>query len=104
MATSEERTEIEQRLERGDWLPPGDVAVLFDVTRYAVDYWLKQGRTRYGPLHYRRTAGGHRLCDPADVRHMVEEYRKVHGGGSSEQDPPTQEHVSEPRRDDRPPD
>jgi hypothetical protein len=90
MATDDERAEIEKRLARGDWLPPRDVAVLFDVTRFAVDYWLRNGRTRYGPLHFRKTAGGHRLCDPADVRHMVEEYRKVHGGGTKE-DPPTQE-------------
>lgn len=90
MATDEELAKIEERLAAGEWLPPGEVAKLFDVTRFAVAYWLKKGQTTYGPLHFRSTPGGHRQCDPVDVRRMLAEYRKVRGGGSKE-DSPTQE-------------
>lgn len=69
-----EAADLERRLEAGEWLPIGAVAVL-----------LGQGRTSVhrlatsGGIKYRRTLGGQRRCDPEDVRRLLAEARKIHG-------------------------
>lgn len=70
--------EIEQRLNDGDWLKPGEVATLFGKSRWAVDNWLKKGVRIKGERYwigYRETPGGHRECDPADIAKILAAYR-----------------------------
>lgn len=67
---------IEARLDAGEWLRPGDVAILFNTSRTSVHRWLASGMIRY-----RRTPGGHRVCHPGDVRRELDAYRREHGGG-----------------------
>jgi len=67
--------EIEQLLDRGEWLTGGHVAVLFGVSRSTVHRWLTSGR-----VGYRETPGGLRRCDPADVKRLLAEWRQVRRG------------------------
>lgn len=67
--------EIEQRLDAGEWLRPGEVATLLDVSRTTVHGLLKRGEIRY-----RATPGGQRRCNPEDVRRLLDAARRVHGG------------------------
>jgi hypothetical protein len=72
--------DIERRLNDGAWLKPGEVAVLFDRSRWAVVGWLKNGLRIGGEryyLGYRETVGGHREIDPHDVRAALDAYRTV---------------------------
>lgn len=73
---SDDATAIERRLDAGEWLRPGEVAVLFGVSRAAVDRWLTAGKIRHriNPLNRRRT------CDPVDVRQELDAFRKTQGG------------------------
>lgn len=65
--------QVEAQLAAGRWLKSGALAVLFDVDRSTVDDWIGKGL-----LAYRRTPGGHRECDPADVLRLLAERRQVH--------------------------
>lgn len=73
--TDERATEIERRLDAGEWLRPGDAGVLFGRNRFTVAYWLRKGLIRY-----RRTPGGQRECNPVDVRRLLDEYRTERRG------------------------
>lgn len=77
-ATAEE---IERRLNAGEWLRPGDVAILLDVSRSTVTRMLDPK----SPVIRFRTipgSGRHRELHPDDVRRQLIERRKVHGGDS----------------------
>jgi len=69
--------EIERRLEHNEWLRPGDVATLLSVSRKTVDRLIGAKRIRYRLIP---GSGRHRLCNPDDVRQLLVEARKVHGG------------------------
>lgn len=71
--------EVQARLDAGVWLKSGALAVLFEVDRSTVDDWIGKGL-----LTYRRTPGGHRECDPADVRRLLAERRRVHRDGQAD--------------------
>lgn len=66
----ESAEEIQARLDRGEWLTPGQVAELFGTTRSSVDRWI-----RAGVVGYRQTPSRRRECDPVDVRRELAEYR-----------------------------
>lgn len=81
--------EIEKRLTDGDWLKPGEVAALFGRSRWAVNGWLKNGVKIAGERYYigyRETPGGHRECDPEDIRTVLAAYR-VRRTASPDPDP-----------------
>lgn len=73
--------ELEQRLDRGDWLKPGEVGVLFGKSRWTVINWITNGyRVGDGDeriyIGYRTSGGGHRELDPADVKRALAAYRR----------------------------
>lgn len=74
--------EVQRQLDDGAWLKPGAVGVLFGVSRFTVDDWLKAGR-----IGYRKTVGGQRECDPDDVRALLAERQRVHRDGGSDTGP-----------------
>ncbi len=76
----DEPAELERRLDAGEWLRPGEVAVLLDIGRSTVHDMLKAGK-----ISYRRKGGGiQRLCDPADVRRLLDESRRVRRAGDDD--------------------
>jgi hypothetical protein len=70
--------EIERRLDQGDWLLPGDVAILLEVDRSTIVRMLNADPPR---IRFRRRpgAGQYRECHPDDVRQLLEERRRIHG-------------------------
>lgn len=67
---------LERRLDAGEWLSPGAVAVLLGVGRTTVHYRLEAGVIRYRL----KGAGIQRLCNPEDVRRLLAEARAEHRG------------------------
>ena len=59
-----DRVDLERRLEAGEWLKPGAVAVLLGVTRKTVYNMCLDGRLKSTP----HGGGKQRLIDPASVR------------------------------------
>jgi excisionase family DNA binding protein len=70
-----EQAELERRLNAGEELSPGEVAALLGVGRTTVHDMIRAGKIRYT-----KTPGGHRRCNPDDVRRLLDERRQVHGG------------------------
>lgn len=86
-----EPAELEQRLAAGEWLRTGEVAVLArqywpGLHRTSVDRWIKAGK-----IGYRESPGGQRLCDPADVRHLLDEFAQVRRGSPPDDAAPAAE-------------
>lgn len=78
MTLDADAAEIEQRLRAGEWLSPPEVAKLFNRHRSTVDYWLKKPPKINGEeyrIRVRRSPGGHRELNPADVLALLEAYR-----------------------------
>jgi hypothetical protein len=75
---------VERRLDAGEWLRTGDIAILFGVDPGTPHRWLVRGvKLASGErfrIRYRRTAGGQRHCNPADVRRLLDETRRERGG------------------------
>jgi hypothetical protein len=69
--------EIERRLAAGEWLRPGDVALLLKVDRRTVDRLLRAERIRYRLVP---GTGRYRECHPDDVQRELDDRRRVHGG------------------------
>lgn len=74
----ETREEVQARLDAGEALSPGQIAVLLgNVSRYGVDYWLVEGLIdketgeRWYPA-FESTPGGHRKIPAVDVRHLID--------------------------------
>ena len=69
--------EVAARLDAGQSLTTGQVAILLGVTRYGVDYWLVEGirvpgeAARWRP-EFTASPGGHRRITPAAVRRLAE--------------------------------
>lgn len=75
-----DKAEIEARLNQGMWLQVGELMVLFDAYRSAVDKWFREGPKITGrPLRYRLTdtALPMREANPDDVAEMLMETRKI---------------------------
>lgn len=73
---ADDLADLERRLDAGEWLRPGQVATLLDISRGTVHNKLTSGEIRS-----RRKGGGiQRICNPADVRRLLDESRQVHGG------------------------
>ncbi|RBQ05133.1 hypothetical protein DQE82_26655 [Micromonospora sp. LHW51205] len=71
--------ELEARLDRGDWLLPGEVAKLLGIDRTTV---IRAYLNPEPPkIRFRRRAGsgGYRECHPGDVRAELDRRRQVHG-------------------------
>lgn len=70
--------DLERALDAGEWLRPGDVARLLDISRAAVVRMLNaeppQIRYRVKP-----GTGRHRECHPEDVRRELVARRQIHG-------------------------
>jgi hypothetical protein len=73
---------LRAKLDAGTWLKPAEVGVLFGVTRWAIIDWIKAGR-----IGVRRLPSGYRLCDPDDVKRLLNEYEQVHRGDDVPGDP-----------------
>lgn len=74
-------TEIEKRLNDGEWLRIGDLMILFGASRSAVDRWLRKGANFPGGrlvIRYRVDPSGDRLCMPEDIQAVLAESRKIH--------------------------
>jgi hypothetical protein len=70
--------EIERRLDGGEWLRPGDVAILLGVSRKTVDRMLSATPPA---MRWRRKpgTGRYREVHPEDVRRELDARRKVVG-------------------------
>ena len=70
--------DLEHRARGGEWLRPGDVAVLLGVDRRTVDRML---RADPPTLRYRVKSGTgrHREVHPEDVLRELEARRTIHG-------------------------
>jgi len=69
---------IEHRLDQGGWLSPGEVAALLGIGRTTVHRLLLSGKIGYRL----KGAGPQRLCNPADVRRLLDQARREHRGGT----------------------
>lgn len=70
----DDAAELERRLNAGGddaWLSPGEVGVLFGRDRATIHRWLIKGWART-----RSSFGGHRVCNPEDVRARLAEWRQ----------------------------
>ncbi|MEU4367577.1 hypothetical protein [Micromonospora chersina] len=71
--------ELEARLDRGDWLLPGEVAKLLGIDRTTViRAYLNPDPPKIRYRH-RAGAGSYRECHPEDVRAELAKRRHVHG-------------------------
>lgn len=67
---------IERRLDAGEWLRPGEVAIVLGVDRRTIDRMLRSNLLRY---RIRPGVGRYRETHPADVRRELDKRRAVHG-------------------------
>ena len=72
---SQTPSEIEQLLDGNAWLTSGQIAALLGRSRSTM--WR---RLRKPDVHWRATPGGVKEYDPEDVRRLLDESRRVHGG------------------------
>lgn len=89
---------IEQRLDAGDWLLPGEVATLLGVGRTTMHRMLNDGT-----IAYRLQGGGTwRRCDPDDVRRVLAESRRTLRGANHQPSPDSGSAASPPKRSRKP--
>lgn len=69
---------IERRLNAGEWLMIGDVAILLGVDRTTVDRMLKTTPPKLS-WRFRSGTGRYRELNPEDVRRELNARRTVHG-------------------------
>lgn len=82
-----DKADVARRLDAGEWLQIGSMAVLADVSRGTMNVWVAEAESKYGIVMRRtQTLGGHRKFHPDDVRALVAKVTKVHGG-NEEADP-----------------
>lgn len=74
---SDQRRAVEQRVRAGEWLRPGDAAVLLGVDRRTVDRMLRAGVMRY---RVKPGTGRHREVHPEDLLREWATRRRVLGG------------------------
>lgn len=71
---------LKGRLDRGEWLPPGDAAKLLQVSRTKVHTMLRNHELR----HRTKVGSKHRVIDPTHLRELLAEADRVIG---PDQDP-----------------
>jgi len=66
----EDRRQLRARLDRGEWLTPGEVAILTGASRSAVHTWLSAvpPKVRWRTKPFSR----HRECHPGDVQAILD--------------------------------
>lgn len=74
---------IEKRLDAGERLSVVDVTTLLkpyrpSLSRTTVHRWLVAGK-----IGYIETPGGQRMCDPKDVRKILDDFRHYRRGAAS---------------------
>lgn len=82
------REEIERRLDAGDWLLVGEVAILFGVSRSTV-HRMVSGEPPMVDHRIRAGRGGYRELNPVQVREQLSELRKVRAGSRDQSDMPS---------------
>lgn len=81
-ARVDDQAELERRLNAGEWLSTGEVAVLLGTSRWTVIRIVDIGRVIDG-VEYRigtRGLGRNRELDPKDVKAILDARRRRHGG------------------------
>lgn len=76
------RQQLEQRLQAGEELTPGEAAQLLGIGRTSIHRLLEAGA-----IAYTRTPGGHRRLDPGSLLRAYEERRKRWGGTTPDPKP-----------------
>ncbi|MFF0823087.1 hypothetical protein ACFYUR_22220 [Micromonospora haikouensis] len=71
--------ELEERLSRGEWLLPGEVALLLSVSRSTVIRVFLNPDPPKIRYRIRPGSGQYRECHPEDVRRELDARRRVHG-------------------------
>lgn len=74
MATEQERTELQKRVQAGEWLTAGDIAKVLDVSRSTAHRLLADGVIGY------RKKRRYRYGNPEDVLKVLAEYTAEHRG------------------------
>jgi hypothetical protein len=77
--------ELERRLKAGEWLTPGQVAKLLDLSRSKIHNMLTAGDIGTA----RKRGSEHRVCDPADVTRELAGLREDRAAAGRHGDPPT---------------
>lgn len=75
----DDKAELERRLDAGETLSTGEVAVLFETSRWTVDRIVREG-TVIGGVKYTidwTTLGRNRELNPADVKAILAARRKL---------------------------
>jgi hypothetical protein len=68
--------ELRKRLEAGEWLRPGDVAIAMGLSRSTVHRLLDDGQIGWKL----RPGGKQRWCDPKDVVRLLREAEETRRG------------------------
>lgn len=58
--------QLRQAVQAGQWLTPGEAAVVLRLSRMTVHRWIAKGW-----IGYRQTPGGHRKCNPEDLQRLL---------------------------------
>jgi hypothetical protein len=73
--------ELERRLRAGEWLTPGEVAKLLDLSRTKIHYMIVAGEL--GAANKPHSA--HRTCNP---EHVLRELDRLHADRAATGNPP----------------
>lgn len=72
--------ELRRRLDAGEWLLVGEVALVLGIGRATAHRLVADGAIKY---KLRPGTGQYRECDPADVRAQLAARTEIHGGDGS---------------------
>lgn len=67
----QDRAELERRLNAGEWLQTGEVAVLLELGQKTIDRRIAAGQIKTRP----KAGSTWRLCDPEDVKLLLADMR-----------------------------
>lgn len=76
---------LKARVDRGEWLSPGEAAVVLGISRTKTHRMLSEGQLRYKT----KARSKHRIVDPAHVLAILAEADEVHGDPDPPVNPPT---------------
>jgi hypothetical protein len=83
----QDRDALQARLDAGEWLRIGAIAILTGRGRSTIQDWLVSGKVQ---PRYRESLGGQRSYHPDDVRALVDRVTKVHRPDAADDSgPPT---------------
>lgn len=72
----QDRDALQARLDAGEWLRIGAIAILTGRGRSTIQDWLVSAKVR---LRYTESLGGQRSYHPDDVRALIARVTTVHG-------------------------